>query len=91
MIAMYAVLGTNSFFDCGIIESVETYRSFGSLKKFIANRYETSEVNLHHWMKKHKLSIAVRLLEVYIYIKNTKLYLWQSQRYYIKYQMILNF
>ncbi len=35
--------------------------------------------------------LAITLIEVYIYIKNTKLYLWQSQRYYIKYQMILNF
>lgn len=29
-----------------------------SSQKFIANQYETTEVNLHHWMKKHGLKKA---------------------------------
>ena len=32
---------------------IEALLANGSSQKFIANRYGTTEVNLHHWMKKH--------------------------------------
>ena len=34
---------------------IEALLANGSSQKFIANRYGTTEVNLHHWMKKHRL------------------------------------
>ena len=32
---------------------IEALLGNGSTQKFIANRYDTTEANLHHWMKKH--------------------------------------
>lgn len=32
---------------------IEALLGNGSTQKFIANRYGTTEANLHHWMKKH--------------------------------------
>jgi DNA invertase Pin-like site-specific DNA recombinase len=32
---------------------IEALLSSGSTQKFIAHRYETTEANLHHWMKQH--------------------------------------
>ncbi|MCD4843157.1 MAG: hypothetical protein K8R25_01590 [Methanosarcinales archaeon] len=32
---------------------IEALLATGSSQKFVANRYETTEVNLHHWIKKH--------------------------------------
>jgi DNA invertase Pin-like site-specific DNA recombinase len=37
---------------------IEALLATGSSQKFIAKRYGTSEVNLHHWMKKHGLQKA---------------------------------
>jgi DNA invertase Pin-like site-specific DNA recombinase len=37
---------------------IEALLATGSSQKFLANRYGTSEVNLHHWMKKHGLKKA---------------------------------
>jgi len=34
---------------------IEALLATGSSQKFIAKRYGTDEVNLHHWMKKHRL------------------------------------
>jgi len=34
---------------------IEALLTTGSSQKFIANRYGTTETNLHHWMKKHGL------------------------------------
>jgi DNA invertase Pin-like site-specific DNA recombinase len=30
----------------------------GSSKKFVANRYGTSQVNLYNWLKKNKLDVS---------------------------------
>lgn len=35
---------------------IESLLSTGSTQKFIANRYGTTEANLHNWLKKHGLS-----------------------------------
>ena len=37
---------------------IEALLANGSSQKFIANRYGTTEVNLHHWMKKHGIKKA---------------------------------
>jgi DNA invertase Pin-like site-specific DNA recombinase len=34
---------------------IEALLANGSTQKFIANRYGTTEANLHHWMKKHSI------------------------------------
>jgi len=34
---------------------IEALLANGSTKKFIANRYNTTEANLHNWLKKHNL------------------------------------
>ncbi|MCP4745672.1 MAG: recombinase family protein, partial [Desulfobacteraceae bacterium] len=34
---------------------IEALLANGSTQKFIANRYKTTEANLHNWLKKHKL------------------------------------
>lgn len=36
-------------------EEIVALLSNGSTQKFIANRYNTTEANLHNWLKKHKL------------------------------------
>lgn len=42
---------------------IEGLLANGSTQKFIANRYHTTEANLHNWLKKHGLKTA-RLLAV---------------------------
>jgi DNA invertase Pin-like site-specific DNA recombinase len=37
---------------------IEALLANGSSQKFVANRYGTTEVNLHHWMKKHGIKKA---------------------------------
>ena len=37
---------------------IEALLANGSTQKFIANRYGTTEANLHHWIKKHGLKKA---------------------------------
>ena len=37
---------------------IEALLANGSTQKFIANRYGTTEGNLHHWIKKHGLKKA---------------------------------
>ncbi len=37
---------------------IEALLANGSSQKFIANRYGTTETNLHHWMKKHGIKKA---------------------------------
>jgi len=37
---------------------IEGLLANGSTQKFIANRYHTTEANLHHWLKKHGLKTA---------------------------------
>ncbi len=34
---------------------IEALLANGSTQKFIANRYDTTEANLYHWMKKHNI------------------------------------
>ena len=36
-------------------EEIQALLNNGSTQKFIANRYNTTESNLHHWMRKHGL------------------------------------
>jgi DNA invertase Pin-like site-specific DNA recombinase len=37
---------------------IESLLANGSTQKFIAQRYHTTEANLHHWLKKHGLKAA---------------------------------
>jgi DNA invertase Pin-like site-specific DNA recombinase len=37
---------------------IEALLANGSSQKFVARRYGTTEVNLHHWMKKHGIKKA---------------------------------
>ena len=37
---------------------IENLLANGSTRKFIAQRYHTTEANLHNWLKKHVLKTA---------------------------------
>lgn len=37
---------------------IESLLANGTTQKFIANRYRTTEANLHNWLKKHGLKTA---------------------------------